>query len=66
MSNTSSAAPAIRRSRKTSMSAGSSTMAELDRQKIEADWASHGFSCELWTDPPGQCWENFRHATDEG
>jgi quercetin dioxygenase-like cupin family protein len=42
-----------------------STMAEPDRKKIAADWASRGFSCDLWTDPPGQRWEDFRHATDE-
>jgi quercetin dioxygenase-like cupin family protein len=35
------------------------------RQQIETDWASRGFSCELWTDPPGQRWEDFTHATDE-
>ena len=40
-------------------------MAELDRKKIAADWAARGFSCDLWTDPPGQRWEDFRHATDE-
>ena len=40
-------------------------MAEPDCKKIAADWASRGFSCELWTDPPGQKWEDFRHATDE-
>jgi quercetin dioxygenase-like cupin family protein len=41
------------------------TMAEPDRKKIAADWTARGFSCELWTDPPGQRWEDFRHATDE-
>jgi quercetin dioxygenase-like cupin family protein len=40
-------------------------MAELDRNKIATDWAARGFSCDLWTDPPGQTWEDFRHATDE-
>ncbi|MBM4072363.1 MAG: cupin domain-containing protein [Planctomycetes bacterium] len=40
-------------------------MAEPDRITIAADWAKRGFSCDLWTDPPGQCWEDFRHATDE-
>src|SRR5215475_749404 len=40
-------------------------MAEPDRSKITADWASRGFSCDLWTDPPGQRWEDFRGATDE-
>jgi quercetin dioxygenase-like cupin family protein len=44
---------------------GGLTMAEPDRNKIAADWASRGFSCDLWTDPPGQRWEGFRHATDE-
>src|SRR5271155_4040421 len=24
-----------------------------------------GFGCDLWTDPPGQRWEDFTHATDE-
>jgi quercetin dioxygenase-like cupin family protein len=40
-------------------------MAEPDRAKIAAVWAARGFSCDLWTDPPGQTWEDFRHATDE-
>ena len=37
----------------------------FDRNQIEADWAARGFRCELWTDPPGQRWEDFRHETDE-
>jgi mannose-6-phosphate isomerase-like protein (cupin superfamily) len=36
-----------------------------DRERIAADWAAKGFSCDLWTDPPGQRWEDFTHATDE-
>ncbi|MCY2986918.1 MAG: cupin domain-containing protein [Planctomycetota bacterium] len=36
-----------------------------DRQQITADWAARGFTCDLWTDPPGQRWEDFTHATDE-
>ena len=36
-----------------------------DRQQITADWAALGFSCDLWTDAPGQRWEDFTHATDE-
>ena len=36
-----------------------------DRSPIEAAWRSRGFSCDLWTDPPGQCWEGFTHAVDE-
>lgn len=37
----------------------------VDRAKVAADWAGRGFSCDLWVDPPGQCWEDFTHATDE-
>jgi quercetin dioxygenase-like cupin family protein len=40
-------------------------MREMDRSGIAEDWARRGFSCELWTDPPGLRWEDFRHATDE-
>lgn len=28
-------------------------------------WKSRGFSCGVWTDPPGQVWENYTHAVDE-
>ncbi len=38
---------------------------ELDRQRIARDWAARGFSCALWTDPPGQAWADFVHAADE-
>ena len=40
-------------------------MPAVNREQIAADWASRGLSCDLWTDPPGQRWEDFRHATDE-
>ena len=36
-----------------------------DRQKTARDWAARGFSCDIWTDPPGQVWADFVHATDE-
>ncbi|MBI1870700.1 MAG: cupin domain-containing protein [Chlamydiae bacterium] len=32
---------------------------------IKNNWASRGFSCDLWTDPPGQVWENYVHDVDE-
>jgi quercetin dioxygenase-like cupin family protein len=47
------------------VTSGGLRMPEFDRKKIAADWTSRGFSCALWTDPSGQCWEDFRHATDE-
>ena len=37
----------------------------IDRETVQADWSARGFSCDLWTDPPGQRWEDFTHATDE-
>jgi quercetin dioxygenase-like cupin family protein len=40
-------------------------MSTTERSRIAANWAERGFSCDLWVDPPGQCWENFTHATDE-
>lgn len=40
-------------------------LAMRTRGEIEQDWAERGFSCALWTDPPGQRWEDFTHATDE-
>lgn len=40
-------------------------MATVDRDKVAVAWARRGFSCDVWTDPPGQRWENFRHTTAE-
>jgi len=37
----------------------------VDIQQIKSDWHARGFSCDLWIDPPGRCWENFVHDTDE-
>jgi mannose-6-phosphate isomerase-like protein (cupin superfamily) len=35
------------------------------RQAVSAAWASRGFSCELWIDPPSQVWHDFLHDVDE-
>ncbi|MCP9439419.1 MAG: cupin domain-containing protein [Nitrospira sp.] len=32
---------------------------------IRRDWIARGFSCDVWTDPPGQVWENYSHEVDE-
>ena len=32
---------------------------------ISKDWAARGFSCDMWTDLPGQQWRNFVQETDE-
>lgn len=38
---------------------------DIDRAQVARDWASQGFSCDLWVDPPGQRWEDFVHDVDE-
>jgi uncharacterized cupin superfamily protein len=38
---------------------------DTNRSAIAADWRRRGFSCDLWTDPPGQVWSDFVHDTDE-
>ena len=40
-------------------------MPAVNRDRVAAGWAPREFSCELWTYPPGQCCEDFTHATDE-
>ena len=40
-------------------------MIEVDQQRVAREWPARGFSCDLWVDPPGQVWEDYRHATDE-
>lgn len=37
----------------------------MNLDAVRRNWASRGFSCELWTDPPGQVWRDFSHAADE-
>ena len=40
-------------------------MIAINRENVAKDWASRGFSCYLWIDPPGRRWEDFVHSTDE-
>ena len=40
-------------------------MTMADRERTAESWASRGFCCDLWVDPPGQRWEDFTHRTDE-
>ena len=32
---------------------------------VRSNWQSRGFSCDVWTDPPGQVWTDYRHPVDE-
>jgi mannose-6-phosphate isomerase-like protein (cupin superfamily) len=38
-------------------------MVNLDATR--QNWLSRGFSCDVWTDPPGQTWDGYTHAVDE-
>ena len=37
----------------------------LDRDQVAHDWNGRGYSCDLFTDPPGREWNDFVHATNE-
>ena len=37
----------------------------MELSQIPQAWAERGFSCTVWTDPPGQVWANFVHEVDE-
>lgn len=37
----------------------------MDFFKVRTDWERRGFNCGIWTDPPGQVWSDYVHATDE-
>ncbi|NJL18541.1 MAG: hypothetical protein HC938_16655 [Nitrospira sp.] len=37
----------------------------LDREQVAQDWKQRGYSCDLFTDPPGREWHDFVHTTNE-
>ncbi len=37
----------------------------FDQKEICQQWATRGFSCGTWVDPPGREWAGFIHDTDE-
>lgn len=37
----------------------------VDKSAVAASWKDRGYSCCLFTDPPGQEWNGFVHATNE-
>ncbi|MCD6058945.1 MAG: hypothetical protein K0Q89_2475, partial [Thermomicrobiales bacterium] len=32
---------------------------------VRSNWQSRGFSCDVWSDRPGQVWNDYRHSVDE-
>ena len=37
----------------------------IDRDQVAQDWRRRGYSCDVFTDPPGREWNDFVHATNE-
>ena len=37
----------------------------VDRRAVAAEWTARGYSCNLFSDPPGREWNDFRHSTNE-
>ncbi len=37
----------------------------MEPAQIKQAWAERGFNYTLWTDPPGQVWQDFVHDVDE-
>lgn len=39
--------------------------APVDQKAVAEDWRARGFSCDLFTDPPGREWLDFTHDVNE-
>ena len=37
----------------------------MEPSQIQQAWAERGFSCTMWTDPPGQVWADYVHDVEE-
>ena len=37
----------------------------MEPSQMKQAWAKRGFTYTLWTDPPGQVWQDFVHEVDE-
>ena len=37
----------------------------VDIKEVTKSWQARGYSCDVWTDPPGQTWEDFTHSVEE-
>lgn len=37
----------------------------VDQAAVAASWRDRGYSCHLFSDPPGQEWNGFVHAANE-
>lgn len=37
----------------------------MNKDSIQQDWNNRGYSFGVFTDPPGQIWQNYVHNSDE-
>jgi quercetin dioxygenase-like cupin family protein len=37
----------------------------FDRDQVAQDWGQRGYTCDVFTDPPGREWNDFVHMTNE-
>jgi len=37
----------------------------VDREEVSRSWTQRGFSCDVFTDPPGREWNDFVHSMNE-
>ena len=37
----------------------------LNRAEVARSWSARGYSCDLFSDPPGREWNDFVHSTNE-
>ncbi len=40
-------------------------MSAVNVEAVRKNWHGRGFSCELWSDPPGRVWVDYVHEVDE-
>ena len=36
-----------------------------EQESVSRRWSAHGFSCEIWIDPPDQVWHDFEYDVDK-
>ncbi len=37
----------------------------MDHTELKQEWENRGYSCDVWTDLPGQVWKDFVPDSDE-
>jgi quercetin dioxygenase-like cupin family protein len=37
----------------------------VSREEVSKSWRARGYSCDLFTDPPGREWNGYVHPTNE-